>query len=228
MSDAAHTTSMFKRSDLSRAKIQLLRNGHFANAVVSRVDLDGESWTVKDFSSRPWYVRRFLAPWLLGHELSILRRLQGIDGVAQKAFRIDRDAIAVEFIDGSSLSRADKALISPAYLEALEELLRRIHAARVVHLDTRGTGNIMVREDGSPGLIDFQASLSTAWMPGWLRRILEDVDMSGVLKKWRKYRPEAMGAEREAELERIDRLRKFWIFRGYFGLRKRRRRRRAA
>ena len=44
--------------------------------------------------------------------------------------------------------------------------------------------------------------------------------MSGALKKWLKYQPEAMGDERRQELERINRLRRFWIFRGYFGLKK--------
>ena len=69
-------------------------------------------------------------------------------------------------------------------LEAFEELLRAMHARGVVHLDVRGTGNVMIRPNGSPGLIDFQASLYTGWMPGFLRRLLEDFDMSGALKKW--------------------------------------------
>ena len=56
----------FERADMERAKVTLLRNGRIANAVVSRVDLDGRSWTVKDFSERPWYVRWVLAPFLLG------------------------------------------------------------------------------------------------------------------------------------------------------------------
>ena len=87
-------------------------------------------------------------------------------------------------------------------------------------LDVRGTGNVMIRPNGSPGLIDFQASLYTGWMPGFLRRLLEDFDMSGALKKWLQFQPEMMGEERRKELERINGLRKFWIFRGYFGLKK--------
>ena len=218
---------MFKRSDLSRAKIQLLRNGHFANAVVSRVDLDGESWTVKDFSSRSWWVRRLLAPFLLGRELKILRRLSGVDGVAEDAFRIDADAIAVSFVEGRNLSRVTREEVTIEFLEAFEKLLDEMHARDVVHLDLRGTGNIVMRPDGSPALIDFQASLVTSWMPKWLRRILEDMDRSGALKKWRKFHPEAMGEERERELERIDRLRRYWIFRGYFGKKKKHRRSRS-
>ena len=44
--------------------------------------------------------------------------------------------------------------------------------------------------------------------------------MSGALKKWLQFQPEMMGEERRKELERINELRKFWIFRGYFGLKK--------
>ena len=79
----------------------------------------------------------------------------------------------------------------------------------------------MVRSDGTPGLIDFQASLYTGWMPSFVRRFLEDIDMSGAFKKWLQFQPEAMGEERRGELERINRLRRFWIFRGYFGLKRR-------
>ena len=43
--------------------------------------------------------------------------------------------------------------------------------------------------------------------------------MSGALKKWLQFQPEMMGEERRKELERINGLRKFWIFRGYFASR---------
>ena len=50
----------FTRADLARAKTKLLHDGRVANAVVSRVEIGGRSWTVKDFSSRPWWVRAFI------------------------------------------------------------------------------------------------------------------------------------------------------------------------
>lgn len=214
----------FTREDLARADVKLLRDGRAANAVVTCVTWKGRRWTVKDFSSRSWWVRRFLAPFLLGREIKILHRLRGVDGVAEDAFRIDADAIAVSFVEGRNLSRVTREEVTIEFLEAFEKLLDAMHARDVVHLDLRGTGNIVMRPDGSPALIDFQASLVTSWMPAWLRRLLEDMDRSGALKKWRKFHPEAMGEERERELERIDRLRRYWIFRGYFGKKKKHRR----
>ena len=64
----------FTREDLAQADVQLLRDGRAANAVVTCVTWKGRRWTVKDFSSRSWWVRRLLAPFLLGRELKILRR----------------------------------------------------------------------------------------------------------------------------------------------------------
>ncbi len=212
-------TKPFTREDMARAPMKLLRDGRVANAVVTRVEVGGRFWTVKDFSSRPWWVRTFIAPFLLKRELAILDRLRGVEGVSQESFRIDRTAMAVLFMEGANIGR-EPARVTPLYLESFEKLLRTMHARGVVHLDVRGTGNVMIRPDGSPGLIDFQASLYTGWMPEFLRRLLEDFDMSGALKKWLQFQPDAMGEERRRELERINGLRKFWIFRGYFGLKK--------
>ena len=189
------------------------------HTVVTRVEIDGRSWTVKDFSSRPRWVRFFIGPFLLNRELSILSHLTGIDGVSQEFFRIDRDALAVLFMDGNDIF--DKpSLVTPVFLEALEDLLQAVHARDIVHLDVRGMGNVIVRPDGTPGVIDFQASLFTGRMPKFLRRFLEDIDMSGAFKKWLQFQPEAMSDERRKELERINRWRRFWVFRGYFGLKK--------
>ncbi len=213
----------FTREDMKRAKVRLLRDGHMANAVVSRVELDGRLWTVKDFSSRAWWVRLFYGAFILKREQKALCRLRGIDGIAGASFLIDREALAVEFVEGMSMNDVPAERITAAFLEALERLMGAMHARGIVHLDLRGKGNILVRPDGTPALIDFQAALSTGWMPGCIRKLLEDIDLSGALKKWLAYRPGEMGEARKKELERINRLRRLWVFKGYLGLRRRNR-----
>ena len=214
------TVRIFTREEMNRAPQKLLRNGRIANAVVTKVDVKGRAWTVKDFSARPWYVRWFIAPFLLSRELAFLNRLEGIDGIAEAAFRIDRHAIAVSYMPGESIGREVRDRITPEFLEALEALVHAMHERGVVHLDLRGLGNVMIRPDNKPGIIDFQSSLFTDNLPRSIRKILEDFDVSGVLKKWAKYQPERMGDARRAELGRINKIRRFWIFKGYFGLRK--------
>ena len=77
-----------------------------------------------------------------------------------------------------------------------------------------------VRPDGTPGLIDFQAAMCTNHWPKGLRRILEAMDVSGALKRWKYFHPEAMGKERLERLEAINSVRRFWIFQGYFGIKR--------
>ncbi|MBL8327999.1 MAG: hypothetical protein JNJ71_04040, partial [Rubrivivax sp.] len=53
-----------------------------------------------------------------------------------------------------------------------------------------------------------------------LRRWFEGLDMGGIYKKWLQFQPAAMGAQRREHFDRINRWRRLWVFRGYFGLRK--------
>jgi hypothetical protein len=57
----------------------------------------------------------------------------------------------------------------------------------------------VVRTDGTPALIDFQAALRTDVMPRRLRVALEDLDMSGVLKKWRDFQGESPSRSKKVE-----------------------------
>ena len=66
--------------------------------------------------------------------------------------------MAVEFLEGDSLERIAPERITVEYLRQLEDLISVMHSRGVVHLDLRGLGNVLVRPDGTPGLIDFQAA----------------------------------------------------------------------
>jgi predicted Ser/Thr protein kinase len=205
------------RAALAGAPATLLRDGRWANAQVFRVEAAGRAWVVKDFSRRALWVRCTIGRFLLRRELRALQRLDGIDGVPQRAFRIDRDAIAAEFIPGTTLGQVAAEQMTTPFFIALERLLADVHARGIVHLDTRGTGNMLLRPDGRPALIDFQASLDTRWMPASWRRWLGDLDMTGVYKKWLQRDPDSMGPARRELYERMTRQRRLWIARGYAG-----------
>ena len=181
-------------SQIEKAPSRLLREGRCANARVTEVEIDGRKWVVKDFSCRSWFVRNLIAPILL----------KGISGIAQHIVRVGPGMLAIEYIEGRSLDKAAPRSVTPEFLEKLEALIRQVHERGVVHLDLRGGGNIIMRPDGTPGLIDFQSGLVTTHMP----RV--------------RYQPEAMGEYRAEELERVNRLRRFWILHGYCGRRKKR------
>ena len=212
----------FDRAALVTAERQLLRNGRFANARVERVRIDGTDWIFKDFASRAFLVRHTVGRFLLGREVRALRRLEGLRGIPSQAFRVDGSSMAARFVPGRALADIPNGPVASDYLVALEALLRQVHARGLVHLDTRGGGNLLIGPDGSPGIIDFQAALSTRWMPRSLRRWLEDMDMSGVYKKWQRWQPDTLGAARLESLARLNRWRRWWFLRGYFGMSKKR------
>ena len=215
----------FTRNDFERGDRVLLREGRTANARVYRFRFGGKDWTVKDFSCRSWWVRNLIAPFLFWREVRAVQLLSGVRGVPNCAFRIDRDAVAIEFLPGISLSKAPKSAFTVQFLEKMESLMNRVHEAGIVHLDARGTGNWVILPNGDPGLIDFQAGICTRGLPAGIRKLLEDVDMSGVLKKWKEFHPDEMGEERIRSWERGDRLRRLWLIRGYFGRKKGKKRR---
>jgi len=212
--------SRFDRSSFESAQRTVLRDGRWANARVWRVQLQGADWVVKDFRPRAWWVRNTIGRLFVRRELATLSRLQGVSGVPPQPFRVDAHALAFGYIDGETLGRVDPQRQTAPYFVALEHLLQSIHARGVVHLDTRGTGNVLMRSDGTPGLIDFQSALSTRWMPASWRRFLEDVDLTGVYKKWMQRDPASMGPERMALNDRMTRWRRYWVLRGYAGARK--------
>jgi len=214
----------FTRAQLIAAPCQILREGRWANARVIKATIGGADWTVKDFGSRSWWVRNLFGRWLLRRELRALQKLAGVDGVPAQAFRVDAFAIAARFVPGVTLDRAPREQMNEAFFLALESLFRQVHERGLVHLDSRGSSNLLATPQGTPAVIDFQAALRTALLPPPLRRVLEAVDMGGVYKNWLRHAPASLDAERRAFYERSTRLRRLWVGRGYFGVRKERNR----
>lgn len=210
----------FTRADLARAQRDLMRDGRWANARVEKVTLDGAEWTFKDFSSRSFLVRNSIGRFLSRRERRALELLAGIPGIPGEAFRVDGHAIAARYLSGTVLAKLPPERVDTAFLEAYESFLASVHARGIVHLDTGGGSNMLMLDDGRPGLIDFQAAVFTARLPGALRRLLEDIDMAGLYKKWAVWQPHTLTAQRRAVLERMQHWRRFWVLRGYFGMKK--------
>jgi RIO-like serine/threonine protein kinase len=199
----------------------VLAEGRWANAVLYLVEHGGHTWVVKDFKPRAFIVRHTIGRLLISRECKALRRMRGLAGVPQDAFRLDACAVAYRFAPGQMLNKAELGPRIGEFFLALEGVLKQVHAvAGIVHLDTRTSSNILVTEQGAPMLIDFQSHASTAWMPGPVRRWLEGFDMAGIYKHWARLSPETMGEWRQEQLKEMNRWRRFWILRGYFGARK--------
>lgn len=97
----------------------------------------------------------------------------------------------------------------------LAELVARIHARGVAHIDLRKRDNILVTGDGRPGIIDFNASF--CFDPAGLGArilfpIMRRID-DGALLKWKSLlAPELLTARESARHRLMSRLRRLWIF----------------
>ena len=144
-----------------------------------------------------WWLR-FAARWLAHREARALQALQGISGVPRL---IDWDGARLQrsWIDGRPMHHArprDRAY----YREALR-LLRRLHAAGVVHNDLAKEPNWLVTPDGSPALIDFQLASRPRHRGRRFRTLAYD-DLRHLLKHKRTYCPEALTSRERAILAR--------------------------
>ena len=149
---------------------------------------------LRNAAAARWWLR-WLARRLLRREAEALAALDGMAGVPQ-LLRHDRDTLVRSYLAGKPLHEAGGA--DPAWFKAAARLLRRLHGADVCHNDLAKEPNLLVLEDGSPGLIDFQL----AWRSpgrGRLFRIAAREDIRHLLKHKRTYCADRL-TDREREI----------------------------
>ncbi|MGM0451672.1 MAG: hypothetical protein ACQERN_00720 [Thermodesulfobacteriota bacterium] len=200
---------------LEKTPHECVARGRWGNADLIRCRRDGQSWMIKDFSPCPSLVKRTWGRWMVEREFRALAHLQGIDGIPEAPFRLDRYAVGYRFIPGKTLKDSAPEDILPDFFHGLEALVLQMHARQMVHLDVRNRRNVLVTDAGCPALLDFQSSLALDHVPVVFHRLLKDIDLSGVYKNWIKIRPDLIDQSRKDRLERINRRRRFWLFKGY-------------
>ncbi len=202
----------FTRDELETGRRERLSEGRWASVVLYHAKHGGTLWVVKDFRPRSFLARNLIGRFLMAREIRGLRTAAQIEAAPRGTFKIDAFALAYRFLPGRSLRKVPGAELGADFFPALERSLQKMHAcARIVHLELRNGENILVTEQGAPALIDFQAHVSTRWMPGALRRFLQEVDLAAIYKHWARRSPETLGAARAAALARMNRLRPLWV-----------------
>ena len=167
---------------------------------------------VRDASAaRPW--ARLIARHLLRREYRALSRLalgDGIDGVP-RVLDIGASQLTRSWIDGAPMQIAKPR--DPAYFSAALRLLRRLHAANVIHNDLAKETNWLVTPDGRPALVDFQLAMTLA-RRGPLARSLGHDDLRHLLKHKRSYLPERLTAREKRILARQSLVSRIWMATG--------------
>jgi len=206
----------FTRDDIKKNPPRVLCKGRWANADLFLFEAGSQTWVIKDFSPCRVPVRYTIGIFMVRRELHALNRLQGIPGIADEPFRLSPFALAYRYIPGMTLKESRRTgSITPDFFQNLEDIVRRMHARNIVHLDIRYMRNILITPEGTPAILDFQSCLDLDRIPRVFHRLLKAIDLSGVYKCWQKVCPGTLDAERSALLEAIQKKRSLWIFKGY-------------
>jgi hypothetical protein len=161
--------------------------------------------------ARPW--ARALALHLMRREHRALSRLalgSGIEGVP-RILDFGLMQLTRSWIDGEPMQIAKPR--DPEYFRAALRLLRRLHAANVIHNDLAKETNWLVTPEGRPALVDFQLAM-TLDRRGALARALGHDDLRHLLKHKRTYLPERLSAREKRILARQSVVSRIWMATG--------------
>jgi len=149
---------------------------------------------------------RWLARRLAAREARALEALRDVPRVP-RLIGWDGRRLRRSWLDGRPMHEA--APQDPAYFREALRLLRRLHAAGVVHNDLAKEPNWLVGPDGLPELVDFQLA-ARPLRRGRLFRMLAWDDLRHLLKHKRTYCPGRLTARQRAVLERRSPLAALW------------------
>jgi predicted Ser/Thr protein kinase len=192
--------------ELHAHAVRTFRKGGGSRPEVVLVQVDGERAVLKDYAhSDPWF-RRLVGPLSARREARALRLLDGVPGVPRLFRRIGRDAVLLEYVEGTSGRDLKKGAYAPEFFEKCYRLIDAIHARGVAHCDLRSTGNILLTPAGDPVFVDFVAHLrrNSWWNPvsGWAYRKLCEADYVAVARLKRSHAPELLTAAEQVALAR--------------------------
>lgn len=154
----------------------------------------------------------WLGQLLCQHEIKMLRRLEGLEGVPKLLAKYGSTGMIYEYIEGKSLG--EKPILPDNYFHELSELLSRIHQRRIAYIDMNKRGNLILGANGRPYLIDFQIAgyispraLGLRTLSNALLRWLQHADFYHVNKHKRRLRKDLMTEQELAQSQHVS----FWI-----------------
>lgn len=185
---------------------------HLKSDVFGTITRMGDSVVRDARAARPW--ARRLALQLMRREHRALTRLalgSGVQGVPT-VLDFEPGRLTRSWIDGSPMHLAKPR--DPAYFRQAARLLRRLHAANVIHNDLAKETNWLVTPEGSPALVDFQLAMTLHRRRGPLARALGHDDLRHLLKHKRSYLPEKLSAREKRILATPSLVSRIWMASG--------------
>jgi RIO-like serine/threonine protein kinase len=159
----------------------------------------------RDTRDARWWLR-LAARRLAAREARALAALQQVPGIP-RLLQWDGRRLQRSWLDGQPMHRNPPR--DPAYYRDALRLIRRLHAAGVVHNDLAKEPNWLVAPDGSPAVVDFQLAMRPRYR-GWRFRALAYDDLRHLLKHKRRYFPERLTRRQLAILRRRSAISALW------------------
>lgn len=189
-------------------ELQILKADSFGRVVL--MGGEGPPFVRRDLGAVPGWLRP-LARWLAGREAKGMRALDGLEAVPA-LLRWDGRHLDRSYIGGAPMHerppQGDRV-----YFRAARRLLRDIHRRGFAHNDLAKEANWLVRDDGSPAIVDFQLVVLASPRSRWLR-LLQREDLRHLLKHKRTYCRVALTPVERRLLARPSWLRQLWFATG--------------
>ncbi len=145
---------------------------------------------------------------LARHEARLYNLTQSIDGVPRFLGHWRDTGIIHEYVEGRPLARSDRP--GDDFFPRLAAMLEAIHRLDAAYVDLEKPENILLGEDGSPHLIDFQIShhlpvnrFGNTEINRLILRVLQQSDRYHLLKHWRRLRPDQLAERPELTTDAI-------------------------
>jgi hypothetical protein len=169
-----------------------------------RVDCVQRDTTLASFGIG-WFARRLAA-----REARALQALRRVPGVP-RLVSWDGHRLVRSWLPGVPLQKSGG--VDRTYFREALRLLRRLHAAGLVHNDLAKEPNWLVGPDGTPAVVDFQLAMRPRHR-GRMFRMLAHDDLRHLLKHKRTYCPSHLTARQQAILARRSPLANAWAHAG--------------
>ena len=191
----------------ARLEPRLLKRDAFGSVscLVDPTSTDAVLCVERDTTSATWWARR-IARRLAGREARALHALARVPGVP-RVEAWDGKRLRRTWIAGEPMHRHPPA--GPEYFRDALRLLRRLHAAGVLHNDLAKEPNWLVTPEGTAALVDFQLAMRPRHRGRVFRALAYD-DLRHMLKHKRTYFPTRLTARQSAILQRRSVLSALW------------------
>ncbi|NLW51365.1 MAG: phosphotransferase [Candidatus Brocadiaceae bacterium] len=202
------------RDDLRELPSRVLRRGLPYKADLFVYDTADGPVVLKDYAAKRGIWRR-LGVIGTGHEARALRALSGLDGVPRFRGRPDRFCVAMTLLEGRKARRRE---LEPGRAEAvtqrLDRMVAEMHARGVVHLDLKHRSNLLISEQDTPLVLDFESALCfnpACRLGRLLLRALGSIDRLAVLNWKRRLCPNTFSGPQMARATWLHHLGGLWV-----------------